>query len=108
MKLEVIYHDPSINVALGAEHRKYLRHHHEEFDLFVYHEDDIVLKNSHLYGFLHETKKLHELMPENGLSDYCIGLQRYRHLFHGENGHQNNYGEQDIFEQDLLEETPDS
>lgn len=71
------------------------------YDVFVYHEDDILFKYSHLIAYLHETKKLHQLDSKNGLLYHSIGFQRYRHL-HFQHG----WGESDIIEQDLLEETP--
>lgn len=99
-------HEPGISVALGAEHRKFMGDKVNDYDVFVYHEDDIIFKHSQLNGFLYETRRLHELMPEDGLMNHNIGFQRFRRLLHGENGHANDYGEQDIFEQELLEETP--
>lgn len=94
-------HDPSINVALGAQHRKYMQDKVDLYDVFVYHEDDIVFKHAHLVGYLKETQTLHELMPEDGLLHNNIGFQRYRRLPVG------GYADTDIFEQELFEETPD-
>lgn len=106
--LDVRYslHNASISVGLGAEHRKYLGNEVNNFDVFVYHEDDMVFKHSHLVAFLAETKKLHYLMPEFGLRDHTIGFQRYRRLLRSGEMHHVTWGEQDIIEQDLLEETP--
>ncbi len=105
IKLSVQVHDPSINIALGAEHRKYLGKVLNDHDVFVYHEDDIVFKLSHLVGYLSETKRLHMARPEDGLRDHCIGFQRYRRLPRG-NDIKLQFGEKDIFEQELLEEMP--
>ena len=56
-------------------------------------------------AFAIESQNLDKLLPETGLHDHTIGFQRYRHLWKpGE--HTGDYGEQDIVEQDLLEETP--
>ncbi len=104
--IRISVHDPSISIALGAEHRKYMQNEINNFDAFVYHEDDIIFKHSHLVGYLHETKTLHDLMPENGLRDHCIGFQRYRRLLKGGDVHGSHYSEQDIIEQELLEEMP--
>lgn len=98
-------HDPSINIALGAQHRTYMANELNNFDVFVYHEDDIVFKYSHLAAYLHETKKLHQLLPDNGLYDNCIGFQRYRKLYRNNDIH-DAMAEQDIIEQEMLEETP--
>jgi hypothetical protein len=98
-------HDPSINIALGAQHRQYLAKEINNFDVFIYHEDDMIFKASHLAGFVYETKKLHELLPDNGLLYNAIGFQRYRRINRGNDMH-TSFGEQDIFEQELLEEMP--
>jgi hypothetical protein len=66
MDVRLSQHDPSISIALGAEHRKYMKDHFDEYDVFIYHEDDIVFKHSHLVAYLYESKKLHQLLPENG------------------------------------------
>ena len=44
-----------------------------QFDVFVYHEDDIVFKHAHLNGWLNETLKLHKILPANGVKDFNIG-----------------------------------
>ena len=85
-------HDPQISVGLGAEHRKYLGVEVNNFDVFVYHEDDIVFKHMHLAAFLFETKKLHMLLPTNGLKDHTIGFQRYRRLFRSGEMHHTTWG----------------
>jgi len=75
-------------------------------DVFIYHEDDIIVKHSHLVAYLSESKMLRLSLKDNSWSNYCIGFQRYRRLPRGAPQHANNYGEQDIYEQDLMEETP--
>lgn len=99
-------HDPAINVGLGAQHRSYMGGIMDDYDVFIYHEDDILFKLSHLTAYLEETKRLHQLLPDGGLWDNCIGFQRYRRLFRG-NDINMPYGERDVFEQELLEETPE-
>ena len=42
------------------------------FDLFIYHEDDIVVKFQHVVMFISETKKLYDLVPSS-LRDNVIG-----------------------------------
>jgi hypothetical protein len=98
-------HDSNVGTGLGAQHRVYMAEHLDSFDVFIYHEDDIVVKFGHLIAYLQETKTLHTIAPENGLHSSLIGFQRYRRLFKGD-GH-SPYGEQDVIEQELLEEMPD-
>ncbi len=106
--IRVSVHDPSISTALGAQHRTYMQHETDNFDVFAYHEDDIIFKHSHLVAYLYETKHLHQLLPTNakGLWENCIGFQRYRRLLKGGDVHGSHYSEQDLIEQELLEEMP--
>lgn len=105
VKVIVDVHDPSVGTSLAAKHKKFLRENVNDFDFFVYHEDDIIFKYAHLVAYLNETKTLHDLMPETGLKDNVIGFQRYRRLLRTGDIHAP-YGETDIFEQELLEEMP--
>jgi hypothetical protein len=101
IEIRYLVYDPSIGIALGAEHRKYTGREIYNYDVFVYHEDDILFKYAHLVAYLNETKVLHEQDPKWGLNNHCIGFQRYRHIA-GSAGHSWN----DIIEQNLLEEMP--
>ena len=106
INIVISQHSPSIGTGLSGEHRAYMAKVLNEYDVFVYHEDDIMFKLSHLVAYLHETKLFHELVPENGLWEHTIGFQRYRRINRG-NDFNMPYGERDIFEQELLEETPE-
>lgn len=96
----------SISIGLGALHRRVVADELNNFDVFVYHEDDIVFKHTHLQGYLWESKRLHQAAPEDGLAHHCIGFQRYRRLLRTGDIHHTAYGETDIIEQNLLEEMP--
>ena len=96
---------PSLMTGLGAEHRKTVAQEYDNFDVFVYHEDDIIFRSHHLFAYLFETKKLHEITNGLGLREHLIGFQRYRRLSRG-NDINAKFGEHDIFEQELFEEMP--
>jgi hypothetical protein len=98
-------YDVTINIGLGAQHRIYMRKEINNYDVFVYHEDDILFKHAHLAAYIHETKQLHNLLPETGLYDYCIGFQRYRKIYRNNDIH-DSFAEQDIFEMEFFEEIP--
>lgn len=98
--------DKSIGTALSAVHRETLKKQLHNYDLFIYHEDDIIVKNSHVVGYLHETKMLHHLLPENGLQDHVIGFQRYRRVLRPGEHHRGNFEEIEIYEQENMEEVP--
>jgi len=97
-------HDPSVGTGLGMKHKKFLREEMNNSDIFLYHEDDIVFKFSHLAAFVNETKTLYDLDPEL-MRDHIFGFQRYYRILRGER-HGDPYTEKDVLEQDLLEEVP--
>ncbi len=97
--------DPSISIALAAEHRKYMKRHVNDYDLFLYHEDDTPFKYHHVTAFTQEIILLKERFPWTGLYQYTLGFQRYRHQSHNSK-EKENWTEQDIIEQQLLEESP--
>lgn len=98
-------HDKSEGTNLASFHRAYIAGEIDNFDLFAYHEDDIILKNSHLSAYLSETKNIYDASPET-LSSSLIGFQRYRRFLRSSGEYENTYSDQDIIETDLLEETP--
>ena len=57
----------------AATHRKVVAQEINNFDLFIYHEDDIVVKFQHVVMFVTETKKLYDLVPSS-LRDNVIGM----------------------------------
>ena len=65
---------------IGAEHRRFMGGVLDNHDVFIYHEDDIVVKHSHLVAYLAETKRLRLGLGDSAIRDYSIGFQRYRRL----------------------------
>ncbi len=96
---------PALKTGLGAEHRVTVANELDHFDVFVYHEDDIIFKTHHLFMYLSETKKFHHITNGTGLRNHLIGFQRYRRINHG-NEIDNKFTEKEIFAQELFEEMP--
>jgi hypothetical protein len=72
-------YNKSVGVNLGAFHRKYIEKEKDNYEMFIYHEDDVVIKHTHIAAYLHDTKKLHHLNKEKSmLYDHLLGFQRYR------------------------------
>ena len=86
------------------KHKKILQEELQNFDFFVYHEDDMIFKYVHLVAYLYETKKLDSLNPEMELTTSLIGFQRYRRQMR--TNLQAGFTENDIFEQEMMEELP--
>ena len=75
-------HPKSIGISLAAEHRKELPKYANDYDIFLYHEDDIVFRFKHLVAFVEETKRLQNLLSDGEKNDYGIGfLSSYPFLF---------------------------
>ena len=96
-------HNKTVGTNLASFHRPYIAKELNNFDFFVYHEDDIIFKNTHLSAYLAETKRLYEISPE-ALEFSLIGFQRYRRLT--KRGVVDLWSDEDIIETDLMEETP--
>ena len=97
--------DETIGTSLAQEHRKYLANdvNLHDYDVYVYHEDDIIWRAHHLYAFLSETKVLfkEEKAHTNG-----IGFLRYRRSFRGGDIHNPKAEEDAVLGSEFLEETP--
>lgn len=98
-------HDKSVRNNLGSFHRAYIKKELDNFDFYVYHEDDIIFKHSHLSAYLSELKAVYQISPEI-IDTAVIGFQRFRRLVrHGPMGDAQ-WTSLDMIETDLLEETP--
>lgn len=101
IKIEYNVHDPSISINLASLHRKYMGSQVNNFDLFIYHEDDMMVKYAQVVAFLIEIKKLQTLLPDSALRDNTFGFLRYRRL-----GGSHGYQSKDMIEQELMDEEP--
>ena len=73
-------HSPSTSIFLSEEHRKHISSDLENFDIFIYQEDDILLQLPHIVSFLSETEKLRILGGPETLHHYNFGFQRFRRV----------------------------
>lgn len=99
-------YDQTVGEALSTFHRNVMAHELNNFDVFVYHEDDMILNYVQLTAYLHETKKLHSLIPAKSFSEYIIGFLRYRRNRRYGDIHHVQWGEAEVLGQELLEEEP--
>jgi hypothetical protein len=60
-------------VCTGAMHRRVIAANVDKFDLFIYHEDDIVVRPQHLTAFVNTTRHLYELLGREALKEYLVG-----------------------------------
>ena len=68
------YHDSEVGVRLGLKHRALVAKLINDYDVFIYQEDDLMLEYSHLVAYLHETKLLEEkVLRESTITARYIG-----------------------------------
>ena len=58
--------------------RRYFAEHLDEHDLFVYQEDDMILRVSHIAEFVKALYRLNEILPASEMQDKTVGFLRYR------------------------------
>ena len=75
IKFRLSVHDPTVGNELASFHRLEIAKEIDNYDVFVYHEDDMILKLSNFVAYLEETNKLKKLLPETGLQDFSLGYR---------------------------------
>ena len=65
-----------IGFGLNCKHRQYIAEHVDEFDYFVFAEEDMLLSVSHFAAFLASEQKLKKYLPKTWFR-YFIGFLRY-------------------------------
>lgn len=68
-------YDESIGFGLNSRHRHLIQKHLDDFDYFVYAEEDMVFRYSHLLAYLQAYEKIKAAFPLNYHS-YTIGFLR--------------------------------
>jgi hypothetical protein len=70
------FENNKIGFGLNSKHRQFVLKHLEEYDIFSYAEEDMLLTVSHLQAYLHATQQLQVALPESWMR-YQIGFLRY-------------------------------
>lgn len=68
---------PSLKLHFVDAHRKDFYDRIDDYDLFIYTEDDHHVRPTHAIGYLHETEKLKQVVGEEAFPNYSIGFLRY-------------------------------
>mmetsp|Transcript_20478 Transcript_20478/g.29618 ORF Transcript_20478/g.29618 Transcript_20478/m.29618 type:complete len:368 (-) Transcript_20478:173-1276(-) len=75
-KTKVIYLPPSTGKYFARPHRDLFFENMHKFNLFIYIEDDMMIRLRHIVAYIEETKKLKALTREK-FTKYSIGFLRY-------------------------------
>lgn len=95
-----------LGIQLAHDTRLYFRQEVNNYDVFVYHEDDMIVSHSHIAAYLFETKKLHNLLGEEKSQHYMMGFQRYRRRLRSYEESHKPISEHEILHQEYLIEIP--
>lgn len=68
---------PSLKLHFVDLHRKDFYDSIDQYDLFIYSEDDHHIRPTHVIGYLYETAKLRRLVGPVAFPNYSIGFLRY-------------------------------
>jgi len=63
-------YNPNVKLTLSQKHRVYMYDRLDDYDFFIYSEDDMHLRPSHISAYLEETRLLDEAIPEMFSKDY--------------------------------------
>jgi hypothetical protein len=83
LEMAIHIYDPQWKTALAAVHRQHFYHlvdshiASDNYDIFVYTEDDLWIRPTHVAAYLHETRLLQALVGPERLADYSLGFLRY-------------------------------
>lgn len=66
-----------IGFRLAWSHRDLFYEHLDDYDLFIYTEDEMDIRSHHISYFLDETEQLRSLVGTPNLGNYSIGFMRY-------------------------------
>ena len=75
--IEIRIKSPKWKKRLVDFHRDMFYERLNDYDLFIYTEDDHLLHPRHIFGFLRETEVLKDRLGEDRYIDYSIGFLRY-------------------------------
>eukprot|EP01031_Cornospumella_fuschlensis_P024485 gene24485-29594_t len=79
----------------------------DDFDVFIYQEEDMILLYSHLVAYIAETTRLVELLGVEGLQTYSLGFQRYCRISqHPSDTQPHHFIEKDLLLKEYFDEFP--
>lgn len=97
----------TIGYMLAEQARKEVKKRLDDFDVFIYQEEDMIVTYAHLVAYEAETRQLVQLLGEGALQNYSIGFQRYcRTLKHPSEPRQRVFSEKELLFKEYLDEFP--
>lgn len=77
VNIRVVVQSANLKEHFVDAHRQYFYRNLDKFDLFVYTEDDLNIRPTHIVSYLDETEKLKALVGPKAFPGYGLGFLRY-------------------------------
>ncbi|KAL7502708.1 hypothetical protein ACHAXN_000702 [Cyclotella atomus] len=75
--VSMVLKDPDVKLNLARYHKTLFHDNVDNYDLFIYSEDDHLVLLKHVTAYMEETRRLKEILGTPGYTDYSIGFIRY-------------------------------
>jgi hypothetical protein len=79
--ITIVLVSPNVRLHLVDFHRTMFYEKIEEYDIFVYTEDDIRVTPHTIGAYLYETERVKQIVGEDHASDYNVGIARYEYNY---------------------------
>jgi hypothetical protein len=79
--VEIEYKYVNASKNLASYHRNYTAKVIDDFDIFVFQEDDMILTYHNIVSWIYETWKLNSLLINGEMKNYAIGFIRFRRVY---------------------------
>jgi len=83
MTMTLMLKPSSVKLHLVDFHRALFYERIDQYDLFIYTEDDIRISPKVVASYLHETKRVKSLVGPDRATDFNVGIVRYEYDFPG-------------------------
>lgn len=81
MTITIAVQSPAVRLNLVDKHRELFYEKIDDYDLFIYSEDDIKVSPTTAFAYLQETKQVEELTGKSPAEDYNVGIVRYEYNY---------------------------
>lgn len=81
MNVKISIRDKALRLHLVDLHRTLFYDKIEEFDLFIYSEDDILVTPANVAAYLYETKRIENIVGKSAAEDFNVGIVRYEYNY---------------------------
>jgi hypothetical protein len=102
--VEVKYYYVNASSNFASYHRNYTAKVIDDYDIFIYQEDDMILTYHNIVSWIHATWRLDSLLPEGEMKNYLFGFIRFRRQYRISSSHSlKQFTGKDITNSDLIE-----